>query len=298
MEQPLVTVYTITRNRADLLPRCMRSVLNQTYRNIEYVVIDSASTDNTKDVVSSFGDKRIRYVRLEDNKTCGACINMAFGMATGKYITGLDDDDEYHLDKIEKQVSLFESLSNDYGMVYCWMTYFDNTTKKELDCHKANLKGDVYYQVVAEASVSGTPSLMVRKNVIEKIGGFKEADEVGIESDWEYACRICRVCKVEYVPESLVNVYVNHSHRRMSNKYYYKDLAKRNIKFEQYFLKEFKDAFEENPPLKINHLYLLSRSYFAIHKFRDAIRFYMEMLKFRPSCEQVIKPWISIFIGY
>ena len=61
MEQPLVSIYTVTRNRADLLPRCMKSILNQTYKNIEYIIIDSASTDNTEDVVKSFNDARIQY---------------------------------------------------------------------------------------------------------------------------------------------------------------------------------------------------------------------------------------------
>ena len=126
MGTPLVTIYTITRNRCDLLPRAMKSILNQTYHNIEYIIIDSASTDDTEKVVKSFSDERIRYVKLDQNETFGYCVNMAVHIATGKYVSELDDDDEYHLDKIEKQVNLFESLPEEYGMVYCWMTYYDN----------------------------------------------------------------------------------------------------------------------------------------------------------------------------
>ena len=215
MGTPLVTIYTITRNRCDLLPRAMKSILNQTYHNIEYIIIDSASTDDTEKVVKSFYDERIRYVKLDQNETFGHCINMAVHLAKGKYVTELDDDDEYQLDKIEKQVKLFETLSDDYGMVYCWMTYYDNKTGERLRMHKSELRGNVINDVVETPTVSGTPTLLFKKSIFDKIGGYKESSEIGVESDWEFATRICKYYKIDYVPESLVNVYINHSHMRM-----------------------------------------------------------------------------------
>ncbi len=282
MDKPLVTIFTITRNRCELLPRAMKSILNQTYRNIEYIIIDSASTDNTEQVVMSFSDDRIRYVKLKENETFGHCINMAFHLAKGKYVTELDDDDEYHLDKIEKQVKLFETLPEDYGMVYCWMTYFDNRTKKIIKIHKAELRGNVIEAAVEKPTVSGTPTLLVRRDIFDKIGGYKEADEIGVESDWEFATRICKNYKVDYVPESLVNVYINHSHLRMSNVGYYDHEEEVNIKFHQYFLEEFNAIFEKSPKRSHDHLFRIACSQFALKRYNEFWKTYGKMLCVAP----------------
>ena len=258
MSNPLVSIYTITRNRCDLLPRAMKSVLSQTYKNIEYIIIDSASTDDTENVVKSFEDERIRYIKLEENKTFGACINLAFELATGKYVTELDDDDEYHLDKIEKQVVLFESLSEDYGMVYCWMTYYNSQTGKFMENHMAELRGNIGDEVVATNNVSGTPTLMLRRELFDKVGKYKLEEEIGVESDWEFAARICQHCKVDYVPEFLINIYVNHSHKRMSDAGYYKDYSKKRIVFHEYFLKEFEDVFRRHSKCQCPHFLRLT----------------------------------------
>lgn len=282
MRTPLVTIFTITRNRCDLLPRAMKSILNQTYRNIEYIIIDSASTDDTENVIKSFKDDRIRYVKLDQNETFGHCINMAVHLATGKYVTELDDDDEYRLDKIEKQVKLFESLPEDYGMVYCWMTYFDNKTGEQLKIHKAELRGNVINEVVEKPTVSGTPTLLFKKSIFERIGGYKETNEIGIESDWEFATRICKYYKVDYVPESLVNVYINHTHLRMSDTGYYSKESEENVKFRRYFLEEHKEVFEKYPIKAYAHLSSLSTSLFLLGDYKGFLSTYMRVIKTAP----------------
>ena len=67
MEQPLVSIITITRNRAKLIGRCIGSVLGQSYHNIEHIVVDGASDDNTGDVIASFVDDRLKYLKLDSN---------------------------------------------------------------------------------------------------------------------------------------------------------------------------------------------------------------------------------------
>ena len=293
-ERPLVTVYTITRNRADLLPRAMNSVLSQTYKNIEYIIIDSQSSDNTPEVVSSFNDNRIRYVRLEANKTFGQCVNLAASMATGKYITELDDDDEYLLDKIEKQVDLFEKLPESYGLVYCWMTYYDGKTGSEIKLHKADLRGDVLDSNIEKPLVSGTPTLLIRTDVFSEVGGYKEVEEIGVESDWELACRICEKYKVDYVPESLIKVYINHGHKRMSDKGYYKNEALSNIKFEKYFLSTFASAFARNRKAGCTHYSSLCHSCFLTGNYKEGFAAYGKLIKTSPSIKLFIYPLLGL----
>lgn len=272
-EQPLVTVCTVTRNRADLLPRCMTSILNQTYKNIEYIIVDGASTDNTEEVVKSFKDDRVKYIKLHENQSFVACSRLAFDKSSGKYFTQLDDDDEYHLDKIEKQVALFERLPEDYGMVYCWMSYYDTATKDYIKIHKAELRGHVPTDVLKNHNMSGTPTFLIKRSVIEAIGFYRDADETGTVSDWEFAARVCHHYKVDYVPESLINIYVNHSHTRMTNVAYYKNYYDDRVKMHKFFLTEFADTFKAHTKVKAYHMLRMSFFSLKAHHYLDFINY-------------------------
>ena len=108
MSQPLVSIITITLNRADLIHRCIESIQRQTYTNYEHIIVDGNSDDNTEEVVLAYNDPHIRYIKLDRR---GPEVQMRAGssVAKGKYITLLDDDDEYLPEKLEKQVALFET---------------------------------------------------------------------------------------------------------------------------------------------------------------------------------------------
>jgi len=256
MNEPLVSVVTITRNRGNLLKRCISSVLSQTYKNIEHIVVDGASDDNTDEVMANFKDKRLKYVKLESNWPIKETLDYGISLCSGKYVTFLDSDDEYLPIKIEKQVKLIESLPEDYGFVYCWMTYFDNNTKKTLRLHNTKLRGDVSCESIESPCISGTPTLLFRAEVLREIGGWKSRDEIGIISDWEMCARVCQKYKVDYVAESLVNVYVNHGDVRQSlGALYYDDFYERNKKFHNYFFETYKEAFEKEPKIRAYHYF-------------------------------------------
>ena len=101
---PTVSVVIPTYNRADLLPRAIRSVLSQTYWNCELIIVDDCSTDNTREVVSTWTDSRIRYIRHPENRHQSGAINTGIEHARGQYVAFLDDDDEWMPTKLEKQV--------------------------------------------------------------------------------------------------------------------------------------------------------------------------------------------------
>ena len=273
MEQPLVSIVTITRNRGRLLGRCISSVLGQSYSNIEHIVVDGASNDNTDEVVMSFNDDRLHFIKLDKNWPIKETLDHGISFCKGKYITFLDSDDEYMPFKIEKQVSLFETLTEDYGFIYCWMTYYDDTTKRIIRYHKPELRGYVPDKVVSCPVLSGTPTLMFRADAIRDLDGWKSQDEIGIVSDWELCARACQKYKVDYVPESLVNVFINHGSIRQSDSTYYNEVAKRNIRFHEYFLTVFNDIFKTNHKLAYEHyhdlhaLYNQNKNRFKAYKY-------------------------------
>lgn len=287
MVQPLVSVITITRNRGKLIGRCIKSVLNQSYTNIEYIIVDGASDDETDMVVASFHDERLRYVKLESNWSIAKTINYGVELSKGQYITFLDSDDEYLPRKVEKQLAKMLILPDDYGMVYCWMTYYDQKSMKVVKEHKPTVKGNVAVDVVEKPIVSGTPTYFFRRKAFIENGGWKEKDEIGIVSDWELAARFCQKWKVDFVAESLINIYVNHGIVRMSEKAYYKDILDRQIKFENYFLSEFTDIFEKYPQKACSHWFTLAKALMLSGKYLDALPYYLKVMKYRHSIKDI-----------
>jgi len=284
MDYPLVSVVTITRNRGNLLKRCISSVLNQTYKNIEHIVVDGASEDNTDEIVAGFNDPRLRYIKLDSNWPIVDTINHGVSVSKGKYITFLDSDDDYLPAKIEKQVNLIERLPDDYGFVYCWMSYYDMSKGNEfIRLHNPQLRGFVGDEVISRPIVSGTPTLMFRRDFFMQFGGWKSSDEIGIGSDWEMCARACQLCKVDYVPESLVNVYINHgSVRQSESASYYQDVYNRTIKFHSYFLNTYSEKFKKRPDLKYYHYWMMCVAGVSAKHWMKAVVYFFKSFASNP----------------
>lgn len=115
---PKVSVILPTYNRAKTLRAASESVLNQSYRNLELLVVDDASTDNVAAVVHNLADERVRYLRRECNGGAAAARNTGLAAATGEFIAFQDSDDLWLPGKLEWQLSLFDMLPPDVGLVF------------------------------------------------------------------------------------------------------------------------------------------------------------------------------------
>ena len=292
----LVTILTATRNRAGLIHRCIESIQKQTYRNYEHIIIDGSSEDNTEEVVKSYKDSHIKYIKLSEY---GPEIQMKAGFeaSTGSLIAFLDDDDEYLPDKIEKQVKAVQQLPEEYGMVYCWMTYYSNDDPDTpLRVHCPNYSGWVKEIAVAENKISGTPTLLVKRDIIERIGGVYQDYHCGLPgADVHLATRICSVCKVKCMPESLVKVYVNHGTSRLSDNND-KEFFKNSIKFHRCFLNDFPEVFEKSPKLANYHLYYITRFCFKLGDYKNGFLSFEKLLKTSPSITQLRNVFAAILL--
>lgn len=104
-EEPLVSAIIPTFNRADFIGQTIKSVLEQSYKNMEVIIIDDASTDNTHDIVQNFTDPRIKYICLKRNSGPSAARNAGIQSAKGHFVAFLDSDDEWHPQKTELQLA-------------------------------------------------------------------------------------------------------------------------------------------------------------------------------------------------
>ena len=154
--------------------------------------------------------------------------------------------------KVEKQLKLIQTLPQEYGMVYCWMTYFDSADNTVIRLHAPKLRGYVPLEAAAKPTVSGTPIYFFRKEVYQELGGW--AWNMPIITDWEMGARCCQKWKVDYVPESLVNVYENHYYVRQTDEIRHnKELYKKRVAMHAYFLKEFESTFDKKPRSRWYH---------------------------------------------
>lgn len=289
---PLITIITNTLNRADLIHRCIESIKGQTYVNYEHIIADGNSSDNTSEVVMSYAenDPRIHYLKLD---RAGSAYQMAEAvkLARGKYITFLDDDDEYLPEKLEKQVSLFETLPQEVGLVYCWMTYYDNEKPdKPIRIHKNTHKGFVGDVVVGEQPLSGTPTLMVRREVIDAIGGVFRDDIGIIGSDHEFVSRVTQKYSVDYVPESLVKVYINHGHNRLQTHGNGKAALEKAVIYHKYFLSEFADVYKRRPEQAAPHYFSLCRIYARLGDIKSFVENYKNLVKVSKKTKYILMP--------
>ncbi len=181
---PEVSVICTCYNHASFVGECLRSVMQQTYSSIQLIVIDNASTDDSRRIIQQLIDQYPQIIFLRNTHNIGLCkaFNQGLGEATGKYVIDLAADDVMPPDRIEKQVKAFENLPKDYAVVFSNAAYIDASGKK-LGYHYALgddgqaagvvPTGDVYKEILRRYFIC-TPTIMMRKSVLMKLGGYDE----------------------------------------------------------------------------------------------------------------------------
>ena len=163
----LVSVIITTHNRSKLLKRSINSVLNQTYKAIEIIIVDDASKDDTSEVVKDFSQKfnNIKYQRNTINQGSNASRNTGINLSSGFFVTGLDDDDEFMPNRIEV---LVKNYSDKYSFVTTRnYKVFKNKTLKTKYKKEVNLDTILYSNIVAN-------QILVKREIIINSGLFDE----------------------------------------------------------------------------------------------------------------------------
>lgn len=200
MNNPLVSVIIPSYNYARYIGEAIDSVLSQTYRFVEVVVVDNSSTDNTLEVLQGYGDS-IRWIQ-QPNQGVSGSRNRGIAESRGELIAFLDADDVWLPEKLARQVELFGDPR--VGMVYCGLQYID-ARGEPLEQSVEGLRGRVLKKL-ALLEPPGIPacgsSAVVRREALEKVGGFDR--ELSISADWDMWRRIGSHFEIEFLPEPLV----------------------------------------------------------------------------------------------
>ena len=156
-----VSVIIPIHNSKKYLDECIDSVINQTYNNLEIIIIDDHSTDDSLKIIKNKNDSRIKIYKLDKEKGAASARNLGIEKAKGNYICFLDSDDYWYKEKIEKQVKFIKE--NNYTFIYGSYEYLKNNKK-----HIAKIPNSMTYKKALKNTAIFTSSVMFNMNKLTK----------------------------------------------------------------------------------------------------------------------------------
>lgn len=188
-------------NAGNFIEQAVQSVLDQTYENFELIIINDGSTDNSKAVIESFDDSRIKYFENGENSGIVFSRNKGLKLAQGEYIGMLDADDVAHPEKFEKQIA-FLAQNKDFGMVGAWAKFIDEEGKRLPGGWKLKAKPEMIPSIMLFKNYFLQSAVLYRKECIEKFS-FREGFD--ILEDYLIWLEILREHKAWNLPEYLID---------------------------------------------------------------------------------------------
>ena len=203
-DSPTVSVVIPTYNRADVLPRAIESVFEQTFQDFEIVVVDDGSTDDTETVVASYDDERLTYIR-QPNQGANAARNRGIERARGSYVSFLDSDDELlpsHLARIVDTVSESDPEVGGVCTSYRIVDSVRGTRLKSVPHGRITLA-----DLASDNVIGGFTGVTFRRDVIESIGELDE--ELEAYQDVDYFVRVLKQFDIIGIDEVLARYHVH-----------------------------------------------------------------------------------------
>lgn len=274
-----VSVIITTYKRANMLKRAIDSVLNQTYKNIEVIVVDdndekSEDRKNTENIMMSYIDNsKVKYIKHKVNKNGAAARNTGIKHSTGEIVCFLDDDDWYIESKVEKQLK-FLTKNKEYKAVYCgWNRNGKTTIPKRT--------GNLAFELLSGDSLIYTNTIMMWKDIAEKIGGWDERFKRNQE-----AVFLLRYFKSGYsigvIDECLVEFDTSDRRNQLD--------SKKNEEQFEFYLSEHEDIIKKISKIDKNaRKKIYSKRYRGILLYHlraknitDSFKVYIKMIKYIP----------------
>ncbi|MBC7389813.1 MAG: glycosyltransferase [Opitutaceae bacterium] len=198
--EPIVTVICTCYNHEKYVEEAITSVLNQTYNNVQLIVVDNASSDNSIVKIKGLLDNNPSILFIKNNANLGICkaFNEAVKYAKGEYLIDLSADDILLPNRIEIQLKEFEKLDDSYGMIYSHIEYI-NADGKLISNTKSKQyfpSGDIFKNILEEYIIP-SPSTIFRKTSFLNIGSYNE--DLAFE-DFDFWVKCSYFYKIHFVP--------------------------------------------------------------------------------------------------
>lgn len=207
MASPLVSVICLCYNHAPFVEEAIRSVLYQTYAEIELIVVDDASSDGSVAIIEELvrNHDRIKFIRLDTNVGNCAAFNLGYKESKGDYLIDFATDDVLLPHRVEEGIKALEGAGIQYGVQFSDAMLIDaDGIELELHSnkhpHTSISEGDIYKQVINRYFISA-PTMLIRRSVLETLSGY---DEDLAYEDFDFWVRSARRYQYLYIPKPLV----------------------------------------------------------------------------------------------
>ncbi|RXJ69006.1 glycosyl transferase [Halarcobacter ebronensis] len=192
-------------NREKELPKCIESVLNQTFQNFELIVVDNGSTDNTKDVVEKYiiKDERVKYFWQENSGSPAGSRNTGIEKALGEWIAFLDSDDYWYLSKLEEVNSIIDKSSHDIIAISHYEDKEINGVYHSTLEHGKVLSISAYEELLFQGNALSTSAMTVRKDKLFEVGLFDTRKGYFAVEDYDMWMKLAKVGLFAYIHKPL-----------------------------------------------------------------------------------------------
>lgn len=227
----LISVIIPTYNREETLSKAINSVLQQTYKNWELIIIDDASTDHTDRLIKQYNDTRIKYFRNKDNQGANYCRNLGAKYARGEFLAFLDSDNYWVPQKLEKEVMEIKGTQD--TIIFCQCKIID--TKNKNISREIYIRSEDIPALLVETNIIDTSAALISHKNFDKMGGF----DINMPrfQDWEFFFRAANLYhfNFKFIPDCLtINIQQKNS---ISTSNY------KRIDALLYFYRKYKDSF-------------------------------------------------------
>lgn len=201
MYNPLISVIIPTYNRSKYLNRSISSVINQTYKNFEIIIVDDGSTDNTQELITKIMNEnqrfKIKYKKLIKNEGSQKARNEGIKISEGEWIAFLDSDDEWLSEKIEKQIKF--AIEKKFKVIYSDGLIIRND-KSKVRMNIQNVQGDSFGLLLKKAGPL-FPTLFVHNECLQKIGFLDES--IRSHQEWDFSIQLAKYYNFGFIDEPL-----------------------------------------------------------------------------------------------
>ena len=240
-----ISVIIPTYNRGNSIIKSINSILMQTYQNIEIIVVDDCSIDDTESLILELNDNRIKYIKLKENKGANFARNIGINLATGKYITFQDSDDIYRMNKLERQYKNLLKKNSDFD--FCEVCiHFNNSFKTIIpdQTQQKKIKRKKILDELCNGNFISTQSILVKTSFIKD--NLFDIKFPRLQ-DYDLILRLLPKCKFSYSKEVLVDLYrlndsIGNDLKKLSKSLHLLSLKKYNIncKNDSFLISPFK----------------------------------------------------------
>lgn len=242
-----VSVIIPTYNRGNIIENSITSVLNQTYKNLEVLIIDDGSTDNTEEIIHKIEDKRIKYIKIKENLGGSNARNIGIKKATGRFISFQDSDDTFYPNKLEFQIN--NMINKNSNLDFCKINVIFNSSYHHFvpnNFQEKNIfRGKFLEELINNGNFISTQSIVVKKKFIEK---YLFDINMPRLQDYELILRMFPKVKLSYTNEVLVDLHIQKDSLQVSKNKLKKAiyiLLNKNFNFNHKQKKQFSDYLKQ-----------------------------------------------------